>query len=71
MQELIKLLESDKNFKKTHKAFLEMLYNKNGYLLTDKSRMIEAAYIFDEKGQLNLSIERQDYSSNYLIQIKE
>jgi hypothetical protein len=65
MKELIKLLDSGKNFKKTERAFLEALYNSNGRLRTRKHWDIENGFKY--KSQLNLMVKRIDYSNDYII----
>lgn len=63
MQDIKSLAENTKL--KTDRAFLELFYNKNFVIFTDKRRLIESAYKFEKK--LNLKIRRRDYSNIYDI----
>lgn len=68
MKELIQLLESGGIKGKRNNALAELLYNKNGRLVTSNLHYINSAY--DLKGMgLSLSIQRIDFSSDYIITI--
>jgi hypothetical protein len=63
---MVDILELAKNTRlKTDRLFLELFYNANFIVETDKLRFINSAYKF--KDQLNLKIVRRDYSNTYDI----
>ena len=65
---IVDILELSKKAKlKSDKKFLEDFYNHNFRLSTDKSRMIESAYKYQD--MIGLSIERRDYSNIYDIKL--
>jgi hypothetical protein len=65
----IDLIEFARNLKlKSEIEFIESFYNNNFILKTDKLRFINAAFKY--KDELNLSINRIDYSSMYVIKMK-
>ncbi len=66
MKKLIELLETNIKLK-TDRQFLELLYNKNGSLATDKMRAINSAFKYKKK--LGLSVKRRDYSNTYDVKI--
>lgn len=69
MNDLINLLDSGKIKKKRLLTLCELLYNKNGYIVTSNLHHINSAY--DLRGyDINVSIQRKDYSNEYMIEVR-
>ena len=68
MKKLIELLESGMIKGKRNNALAELLYNKNGRLVTSNLHYINSAYNLKYLG-VNVSIKRIDYSNKHIITI--
>lgn len=67
--DLIKLLDSGKIKKKRLLTLCELLYNKNGYLETSNLHHVNSAYDLRDHN-INVSIQRKDYSNEYMISVR-
>ena len=69
-RKMIDILELSKKVKgKRDKDFLELFYNHNFYLVTKNINLINSAY--KVQTELNLIINRVDYSSDYIIKLND
>lgn len=68
MKELIELLESGRIKGKHNNTLAELLYNKNGQLVTSNLNYINSAYNLKDL-DINITIKRIDYSNDYIITI--
>lgn len=68
MKDLINAIENENIKGKRVQTLAETLYNKNGRLVTNNLHHIESAYKL--RKYVNVSINRVDYSNNYIIEVK-
>jgi len=67
MKALIELLDKGNIKGKRVQTLAELLYNKNGRLVTSNLNHIESAYKLSDI--IDVSIKRVDYSNDYIIEV--